>query len=143
MVKDLPFSLDNGGTLEMAVQFISSADLFGLDLVTVTAREGRKVPQIVETIVKAIEKQGVEMEGLYRKPGNARKVNEYKANFIADANYQFPHQYNIHHLASLLKQYFRELPEPLFTTKLYVAPRSHGSVDVARNNRVRCLQVCV
>lgn len=63
---------------------------------------------------------GVAEPGLYRVPGNQTDVFELKAVFNADPRSRIPDTVtDINTIASLLKLYLREMPEPLFTNALH------------------------
>lgn len=58
---------------------------------------------------------GLNEEGLFRKPGNNTEIQELKKQMLSGAKVDMNKLKNIHTLASLLKLYFRDLPDPLLT----------------------------
>ena len=59
------------------------------------------------------------LEGVFRKNGNIRELNEICEVIDQDStNLEYLKESPIQ-LAALLKRYLRELPEPLLTFKLY------------------------
>lgn len=82
------------------------------------------VPRIVYQCIRAIDNFGLEVEGIYRTNGNQNQVQEIKKMFDADsANVDLLHPSanvnDIHAVASALKQYFHELPDPLLTAEYH------------------------
>lgn len=81
------------------------------------------VPTIVECCCSFIENRGLFQEGIYRLSGQKGKINQLRAIFNKDANTSFinPDQFTLNDVASLLKQYFRELPDALLTAERHDA----------------------
>jgi len=102
--------------------------MFGRDLieqVRVDARGGdRLVPIIVEKCILAVEALAMDYEGIYRKTGGASQSKmitqlfergDYDAFDLRDSD-----QFNdICSVTSVLKTYFRSLPNPLLTFELH------------------------
>ncbi|CAH6785886.1 Abr [Phodopus roborovskii] len=90
---------------------------------TVKERERSKVPYIVRQCIEEVEKRGIEEVGIYRISGVATDIQALKAVF--DANNKdillMLSDMDINAIAGTLKLYFRELPEPLLTDRLYPA----------------------
>lgn len=61
----------------------------------------------------------MKVEGLFRKNGNFRELNEICAKVDAGERYwEYLKKTSAVQLAALLKRFFRDLPEPLLTYKL-------------------------
>ncbi|XP_047673337.1 rho GTPase-activating protein 22 isoform X2 [Tachysurus fulvidraco] len=73
----------------------------------------RLVPLLVEQCVNFIRERGLDEEGLFRMPGQANLVKELQDAFDCGEKPQFDSNTDIHTVASLLKLYLRELPEPV------------------------------
>ncbi|KAJ1359719.1 Functions as a GTPase-activating protein (GAP) for ced- 10 rac-1 and CDC42 [Parelaphostrongylus tenuis] len=94
--------------------------VFGIPLVDHLEKTGRKVPLIVEKCCEAIELQGV-VTGIYRQCGIQSNIQKLRAQFDNGGDpdlFEFG-QRDIYSVSSLLKQYFRLLPNPLFTFQSY------------------------
>ncbi|XP_043083433.1 unconventional myosin-IXAb isoform X3 [Puntigrus tetrazona] len=91
---------------------------FGVELSRLTSDE-RAVPLVVEKLINYIEMHGLYTEGIYRKSGSTNKIKELKQGLDTDANSVNLDDYNIHVIASVLKQWLRDLPNPLMTFELY------------------------
>ncbi|CAL1682157.1 unnamed protein product [Lasius platythorax] len=115
------------------------APLFGVDLDTVVSRETKtggvpggvstalamgvsNVPIIVWRCVEEVERRGLDIIGLYRLCGSATKKRILREAFERNArsvNLSPDNVPDINVITGVLKDYLRELPEPLFTKCLY------------------------
>ncbi|XP_023099446.1 active breakpoint cluster region-related protein isoform X3 [Herpailurus yagouaroundi] len=125
----------NGIKVEFSMKFTSrdmslkrtpskkQTGVFGVKISVVTKRERSKVPYIVRQCVEEVEKRGIEEVGIYRISGVATDIQALKTVF--DANNKdillMLSDMDINAIAGTLKLYFRELPEPLLTDRLYPA----------------------
>ncbi|KAL3454030.1 hypothetical protein BJX65DRAFT_301826 [Aspergillus insuetus] len=106
--------------------------VFGVSLDELYARDGTAVPMIVYQCFQAVELFGLEVEGIYRLSGSANHISQMKALFDNDSSQvDFTNPENFYHdvnsVAGLLKQFLRDLPDPLFTSQAY-----SGFIDAAR-----------
>uniref|UniRef100_W5M7B3 ABR activator of RhoGEF and GTPase n=1 Tax=Lepisosteus oculatus TaxID=7918 RepID=W5M7B3_LEPOC len=125
----------NGIKVEFSMKFTSrdlslkrtpskkQSGVFGVKISVVTKRERSKVPFIVRQCIEEVEKRGIEEVGIYRISGVATDIQALKAVF--DTNTKdilvMLSDMDINAIAGTLKLYFRELPEPLLTDRLYLA----------------------
>ncbi|XP_041980868.1 unconventional myosin-IXAa-like isoform X2 [Aricia agestis] len=79
------------------------------------------IPIVIDRLITTIEMTGLYTEGLYRKSGLSSKVRELRALLDArpEEGVERLDSYAVHVRASVLKGFFRELPEPLLTFDLY------------------------
>ncbi|XP_023568235.1 unconventional myosin-IXa isoform X4 [Octodon degus] len=91
---------------------------FGVELSRLT-NEDRTVPLVVEKLINYIEMHGLYTEGIYRKSGSTNKIKELRQGLDTDAESVNLDDYNIHVIASVFKQWLRDLPNPLMTFELY------------------------
>ncbi|VDK77288.1 unnamed protein product [Litomosoides sigmodontis] len=95
--------------------------VFGTDLVEYLQKTGEDVPLILKKCVEVIEMHGI-VTGVYRQCGiqsNIQKLrNGFDSGHLPDLCDEAILK-DIHSVSSLLKQYFRQLPNPLFTFELY------------------------
>ncbi|XP_065206720.1 GTPase-activating protein CdGAPr isoform X2 [Planococcus citri] len=96
--------------------------VFGCDLGEHLLNSGRDVPMVLKCCSDFIERYGI-VDGIYRLSGATSNIQKLRTTFDED---RIPTLYNddsilqdIHSVASLLKMYFRELPNPLCTYQLY------------------------
>ncbi|CAK6955897.1 rho GTPase-activating protein 24 [Scomber scombrus] len=83
-------------------------------------RFGNKLaPMLVEQCVDFIRQWGLREEGLFRLPGQANLVKELQDAFDCGEKPSFDCNTDVHTVASLLKLYLRELPEPVIPFHKY------------------------
>ncbi|KAM6987011.1 rho GTPase-activating protein 24 [Aplochiton taeniatus] len=83
-------------------------------------RFGNKLaPMLVEQCVDFIRQWGLREEGLFRLPGQANLVKELQDAFDCGEKPSFDCNTDVHTVASLLKLYLRELPEPVIPFSKY------------------------
>ncbi|KAF2834268.1 Rho GTPase-like protein activator [Patellaria atrata CBS 101060] len=106
--------------------------VFGMTLAELFERDGSPVPMVVYQCIQAVDLFGLDVEGIYRIPGTNSHIQQLKQMFDSNsANIDFRNpsafQHDINSVAGLLKQFFRDLPDPLFTAEHYGA-----FIDAAR-----------
>ncbi|XP_051989623.1 rho GTPase-activating protein 12-like isoform X5 [Xyrauchen texanus] len=91
--------------------------VFGSSLSSLCQRENSSVPLFVWMCIEQVEKNGLEVDGLYRVSGNLAiiqklrfAVNHDELVDLEDSKWE-----DIHVTTGALKMFLRELPEPLFT----------------------------
>ncbi|XP_072040365.1 arf-GAP with Rho-GAP domain, ANK repeat and PH domain-containing protein 1-like isoform X2 [Amphiura filiformis] len=83
---------------------------------------GENVPIIVSECIKFVATHdGLTTEGIYRLSGTSSIISKLVNMFAEDPRgvRLNPEDYTIHDVTGALKKYFRELPDPLMTQKLY------------------------
>ncbi|GAB7345995.1 hypothetical protein MBLNU457_4769t1 [Dothideomycetes sp. NU457] len=108
--------------------------VFGLDLEQLFQRDGTAVPMVVYQCMQAVDLFGLDVEGIYRLSGNNTHIQQLKAVFDNDSSrVDFRNPAAFHHdvnaVAGLLKQFFRDLPDPLFTRERYNEFISAARID--------------
>ncbi|XP_055848177.1 rho GTPase-activating protein 100F isoform X2 [Episyrphus balteatus] len=102
--------------------------LFGADLETVVSRESKgapgsaPVPIVLRRCVEEVERRGLDIIGLYRLCGSATKKRLLREAFERNSRaveLSPEHVPDINVITGVLKDYLRELPEPLFTRCLF------------------------
>ncbi|KAJ4358539.1 Rho GTPase-activating protein [Didymosphaeria variabile] len=111
-----------------------SNPVFGVTLDQLFARDGSPVPLVVYQCIQAVDLYGLEVEGIYRIPGTSSHIQHMKALFDSDAtqvDFRNPEafQHDVNSVAGLLKQFFRELPDPLLTRDFYTKFIDAARVD--------------
>lgn len=88
-------------------------------------RDQSPVPLVVYQCIQAVDVFGLDHEGIYRIPGNQVQVQELRTLFNGPGaeKIDFLNPTSFHHdvnnAAHLLKLFFRELSDPLFTGEHY------------------------
>lgn len=80
------------------------------------------IPLLVELCVGIVEARGLESVGVYRVPGNSLAVNALSESLNRGfdcINQSDPRWNDVNVISSLMKSFFRKLPEPLVTSELY------------------------
>uniref|UniRef100_A0A8K9X8C6 Myosin IXa-like 1 n=1 Tax=Oncorhynchus mykiss TaxID=8022 RepID=A0A8K9X8C6_ONCMY len=95
-----------------------SSRQFGVEVSRLTSEE-RTVPLVVEKLINYIEMHGLYTEGIFRKSGSTNKIKELRQGLDTDVSSMNLDDYNIHVIAGVLKQWLRDLPNPLMTFELY------------------------
>nr|XP_060611556.1 unconventional myosin-IXa isoform X2 [Anolis sagrei ordinatus] len=95
-----------------------SSRQFGVELSRLTSEE-RTVPVLFEKLTNYIEMHALYTEGIYRKSGSTNKIKELRQGLDTDIESINLDDYNIHVIASVFKQWLRDLPNPLMTFELY------------------------
>ncbi|XP_048474819.1 rac GTPase-activating protein 1-like [Rhincodon typus] len=87
-----------------------------------TSSKSPMIPSIVVHCINEIEQRGLSETGLYRISGCDRTVKELKEKFLKGKNMPLLSKVDdIHVICGLLKDFLRNLKEPLVTFKLYSA----------------------
>ncbi|NXT70198.1 RHG22 protein, partial [Chaetops frenatus] len=90
------------------------------DTVQYERRYGQRLaPLLVEQCVDFIRERGLTEEGLFRMPGQANLVKDLQDSFDCGEKPLFDSNTDVHTVASLLKLYLRELPEPVIPFAKY------------------------
>ncbi|XP_043913035.1 stAR-related lipid transfer protein 8 isoform X2 [Protopterus annectens] len=93
-------------------------NVFGVPPIINVQRTGQPLPQSIQQAMRFLRSQCMGQVGIFRKSGVKsriqvlRQLNEASPDGV---NYEGQNAYDV---ADLLKQYFRDLPEPIFTSKL-------------------------
>ncbi|KAI0125174.1 hypothetical protein BJ170DRAFT_491898 [Xylariales sp. AK1849] len=108
--------------------------VYGVTLQRLYERDGLAVPMVVYQCIQAIDLYGLAVEGIFRLSGSATHIQKLKNMFDTDSdsrNLDFRNPENFFHdvnsVAGLLKQFFRDLPDPLLTAEHYT-----GFIQAAR-----------
>lgn len=95
--------------------------VFACDLGEHLSNSQQDVPKILKICTEFIEKHGI-VDGIYRHTGLQSNIQRLRNAFdeekFAEIN-QEVYVNDVHSVSSLLKMYFRELPNPLLTYQLY------------------------
>uniref|UniRef100_A0A8D8UFY2 Rho GTPase-activating protein 21 n=1 Tax=Cacopsylla melanoneura TaxID=428564 RepID=A0A8D8UFY2_9HEMI len=103
------------------------------------------VPLLVELCTNVVESKGLEIIGIYRVPGNTAAVSALTeaVNKGLDSSVlaQDPRWSDVNVISSLLKSFFRRLPDSLLTTELYPAFIQADKIEnpVQRMNTIKKL----
>ncbi|XP_069017341.1 stAR-related lipid transfer protein 13 isoform X1 [Embiotoca jacksoni] len=102
----------------MKVPDYKDKNVFGVPLIVHVQRSGQPLPLGLQQALRYLRSQCLDQVGLFRKSGvksriqTLRQMNE---NSPDNVNYEDQSAYDV---ADMVKQFFRDLPEPLLTSKL-------------------------
>ncbi|XP_040058575.2 rho GTPase-activating protein 15 isoform X10 [Gasterosteus aculeatus] len=135
--------------------------VFGCRLEMLCEREKSTVPRFVRLCTDAVEKRGLDADGIYRVSGNLAVIQklrflvDHERAVTTDGRYMFPAEFvqeeklnldqseweDIHVVTGALKLFFRELPEPLvpfgFFNDIVETVKMTDHMD--RVDRLKCL----
>lgn len=119
--------------------------VFGCNLSSLCQREGTTVPKFVTMCIDHVEKEGLNVDGLYRVSGNLAVIQKlrFAVNHDEKLDLKDNKWEDINVITGALKMLFRELPEPLFTYHLFndfinaikspdYKQRTQGIIDLIR-----------
>lgn len=145
-----PFSADSGPAQQHAPgpmgqgpgrgssppRAVGSRPVFGVSLARLYERDGLAVPMVVYQCIQAVDLFGLTVEGIYRLSGSLPQVNKMKSMFDTDTaspqlDFRNPENFfhDVNSVAGLLKQFFRDLPDPLLTKERY-----SGFIEAAKHD---------
>ncbi|ENN73606.1 hypothetical protein YQE_09853, partial [Dendroctonus ponderosae] len=94
--------------------------VFGVSLQEHLRVTGKRLAYPLEICITTLTEFGLSEEGLFRIAGSASKVKRLKASIDSGCfSVLIPEYRDVHVLASTLKSYLRDLPEPLLTYHLH------------------------
>ncbi|KAF5027306.1 hypothetical protein F66182_600 [Fusarium sp. NRRL 66182] len=137
-----------------------SKPVFGLPLSRLYERDGLAVPMVVYQCIQAVDMYGLNVEGIYRQSGSMAHIQKLKNMFDTGMPYlshprvaadhqtessnpalDFRNPENFYHdvnsVTGLLKQFFRDLPDPLLTLEhhdSFIAAAKHDDDTVRRDS---------
>ncbi|KAM7204482.1 hypothetical protein V8F20_003598 [Naviculisporaceae sp. PSN 640] len=114
--------------------------LFGSDLVERADYERRQIPSVVTRCIEEVELRGMDVEGIYRKTGGNSQVKMIQEGFDKTEDFDISDpSLDITAVTSVLKQYFRKLPNPLLTFEVYERILESNTIqnDAERCNHLR------
>ncbi|KAL4222410.1 Rho GTPase-activating protein 21 [Mactra antiquata] len=110
-------------TVDRITPVPETSGMFGVPLEDCTPSPNNEfVPLVVDLCIQIVEAKGLEMIGVYRIPGNQAAVTLLQDEFnkgIESMNLEHEKWSDVNVISSLLKSFFRELPEPLIPDELY------------------------
>ncbi|KAH0563409.1 hypothetical protein GP486_002014 [Trichoglossum hirsutum] len=119
---------------------------FGVPLQTLFERDGSAVPMIVYQCIQAVDLYGLEIEGIYRVSGTNSHVQKIRAMFEKDSSkvdFRNPEDFfqDVNSVTSVLKQFFRDLPDPLLTNEHYgeFIAAARADDDILRRDSLHAL----
>ncbi|KAM3662749.1 stAR-related lipid transfer protein 8 isoform 1-T1 [Ammospiza maritima maritima] len=92
--------------------------VFGVPPIVNVQRTGQPLPQSIQQAMRYLRSQCLDQVGIFRKSGVKSRIQALRhMNETSPEHVDYSGQ-SAYDVADLLKQYFRDLPEPIFTSKL-------------------------
>lgn len=117
--------------------------VFGCGLQEHLQHSGQEVPQVLRSCAEFVEEYGV-VDGIYRLSGVSSNIQKLRQEFEAERKPDLRRDVylqDIHCVSSLCKAYFRELPDPLLTYRLYDKFAEAVAVQLEPERLVKILEV--
>uniref|UniRef100_A0A4X2KAY5 StAR related lipid transfer domain containing 8 n=2 Tax=Vombatus ursinus TaxID=29139 RepID=A0A4X2KAY5_VOMUR len=92
--------------------------VFGVPLLIHMQRTGQPLPQSIQQAMRYLRSQCLDQVGIFRKSGVKSRIQTLRQMNEASPEHVVYEGQSAYDVADLLKQYFRDLPEPIFTSKL-------------------------
>ncbi|KAJ3321391.1 Rho GTPase-activating protein 15 [Boothiomyces sp. JEL0866] len=96
------------------------ANMFGVELASIM--KNQEIPFFITSCIETVEAKGLEYEGIYRKSGPMSQINAlyYSFNKGEHRSLNNPEDpFDITAVTSILKKFFRDMPDPLIPSKYY------------------------
>ncbi|XP_061654085.1 rho GTPase-activating protein 6 isoform X1 [Phyllopteryx taeniolatus] len=81
----------------------------------------RQVPRVVDSCCQHIEKYGLQTVGIFRVGSSKKRVRQLREEFDRGVDVHLDEEHSVHDVAALLKEFLRDMPDPLLTKELYTA----------------------
>ncbi|EDV91509.1 stAR-related lipid transfer protein 13 isoform X2 [Drosophila grimshawi] len=118
--------------------------VFGVPLLLILQRSGQTLPLVVRSAFRWLQLNALDQVGLFRKSGGKSRIMKLREQIeVTESTAECMDVFDLqqaYDVADMLKQYFRELPESLLTTKMsetFVAIFQHLPAEV-RLDAVQC-----
>ncbi|XP_061483083.1 rho GTPase-activating protein 6 isoform X2 [Rhineura floridana] len=79
----------------------------------------RQVPRLVDSCCQHLEKHGLQTVGIFRVGSSKKRVRQLREEFDRGVDVILDEEHSIHDVAALLKEFLRDMPDPLLTRELY------------------------
>ncbi|XP_031416393.1 rho GTPase-activating protein 6-like isoform X2 [Clupea harengus] len=91
----------------------------------------RQVPRVLDCCCQHLEKYGLQTVGIFRVGSSKKRVRQLRDEFDQGSEVQPDEEHSVHDVAALLKEFLRDMPDPLLTKELYTAFINCMSLDPA------------
>uniref|UniRef100_A0A8C4ZMB1 Rho GTPase activating protein 6 n=1 Tax=Gadus morhua TaxID=8049 RepID=A0A8C4ZMB1_GADMO len=81
----------------------------------------RQVPRVMDSCCQHLEKYGLQTVGIFRVGSSKKRVRQLREEFDRGVDVPLDEEYSVHDVAALLKEFLRDLPDPLLTKELYTS----------------------
>ncbi|KAI9248914.1 Rho GTPase activation protein [Sporodiniella umbellata] len=123
-----------------AMSVLKPNPVFGVSLIELMKRDQQEIPPVMIKCVEAIEKEGLDSEGIYRLSGTTVAIQQLKNDFdyncaeVDLGSHESCQDINV--ITGVLKLWLRELPDPVFPRSSYQHFMNAAKIE---NERMRVL----
>uniref|UniRef100_A0A673K628 Rho GTPase-activating protein 6-like n=1 Tax=Sinocyclocheilus rhinocerous TaxID=307959 RepID=A0A673K628_9TELE len=100
----------------------------------------RQVPRVLDSCCQHLQKYGLQTVGIFRVGSSKKRVRQLREAFDQGADVVLDQRHSVHDVAALLKEFLRDMPDPLLTRELYSA---FITLDKADQYTVIQLLICL
>lgn len=103
----------------------------------------RQVPCVLDSCCQHLERYGLQTVGIFRVGSSKKRVRQLREEFDEGVDVHLDQQYSVHDVAALVKEFLRDLPDPLLTRELYSAFISCASLNGTERHAALQLLICL
>ncbi|XP_031706592.1 rho GTPase-activating protein 36 isoform X1 [Anarrhichthys ocellatus] len=81
----------------------------------------KQVPRVLERCCSHIKTYGLQTVGIFRVGSSKKRVRQLLEDFDRGVDVQLDEEHSVHDVAALLKEFLRDIPDPLLPRELYPA----------------------
>lgn len=96
----------------------------------------RQVPRVVDLCCQHLEKYGLQTVGIFRVGSSKKRVRQLREDFDQGWEVSLDEEHSVHDVAALLKEFLRDMPDPLLTRELYTAFIHTMMLDFSDQDRI-------
>lgn len=80
-----------------------------------------QVPRVLEQCCRHIEAHGLQTLGIFRVGSSKKRIRQLREHFDLGVDVVLDEEHSVHDIAALLKEFLRDMPDPLLPRELYPA----------------------
>ncbi|XP_067300820.1 rho GTPase-activating protein 6 isoform X2 [Pseudorasbora parva] len=103
----------------------------------------RQVPRVLDSCCQHLQKYGLQTVGIFRVGSSKKRVRQLREAFDQGADVALDQRNSVHDVAALLKEFLRDMPDPLLTRELYSAFISCASLEKPHQHTALQLLICL
>lgn len=103
----------------------------------------RQVPRLVDSCCDHLERHGLRTVGIFRVGSSKKRVRQLREEFDRGADVALEAELSAHDVAALLKEFLRDMADPLLTRELYAAFVHTLALEPGRRLGALQLLVCL
>ncbi|CAD5117624.1 DgyrCDS6379 [Dimorphilus gyrociliatus] len=115
--------------------------IFGSTIESICERENSLCPKFIEQCIAAIEKKGLQHDGIYRLSGNQAEIQSVRWQIDQQQDFCLDDVQDINVLTGALKLFFRELSEPLIPYEVF--DEMIEAMQLTHNEKLAKIQSCI